>query len=210
MRKINILMICLCISGCGENYYIREANYYSQLGDYEKSIMYFDKAIECNPYNADTYMLKGIDVSELGNDTDAIKVFTEAIEIDHGRALAYYNRAESYMRLKQHREALDDYNSAIKILDNSLFIVDLNPFLVYADRAVAYYFLDSLGSAWKDLNFCINREQELAQCYYWSGVIRIDLGEKEKGCEDLLRAAQEGYEIDIHYREYCDCAELER
>ena len=57
--------------------------------------------------------------------------------------------------------------------------------------------------AWKDLSRCINRGKELGQCYYWSAIIRFELGDKEKGCKDMWMSAQNGYEIDEFYKEHC-------
>lgn len=221
MRKaILIMAFCFLFYGCGENYHLRRAEYFGRLGDYEKVIEQYDKALAKNPANPQSLMLKGVYTSELGGDYEAIEIYTKAIEIDPRRALIYYNRAESYMKLEEYQEALSDYNSALKILcgDESDFIrleggvhndffsvTDLDPYLIYADRAIAYYFLDSMELAWNDLNLCISRGKELGQCYYWRGVVYFSRGHEKEGCEDMLRSMHEGYEIDPFYKEYCSC-----
>lgn len=219
-RLILYLVLCLTLSGCGESYYIKQANHYYNQGDYEKAIENFDKALIRNPENYDVYIDKGLAFLELGDNKNAIKTFTEAISISPKEAYAYDCRAESYMRLEKYQEALDDYNDALGLLighegdvlrfwgsvHNDFFsIVEVDPYKVYADRAVACYFLGNIELAWKDLNLCIGKGKELAQCYYWRGLIYLERGHKKEACEDLLKSAQLGESLaEELYREYCN------
>lgn len=206
---------------CDENYYIKKANQYEQHGEHEKAIEYFDKALTQNSENYDVYIDKGLITSDLGKDLEAISIFTKAIEISPKKGYAYYCRAESYMRLEKYEEAINDYNSALNIVvgnddklrkpiegvhNDFVSVADIEPYSIYADRGVAYYFLDSLELAWKDLNLCINNSKELAQCYYWRGIIYHKRGHENEGCKDLFISSQMGYqEATSFYQKYCEC-----
>lgn len=231
MNKIVLfILVWLCLSGCSEDYYIREANRYCRLGELEKAIECYDKALARNPDNYNIYIDKGITLGDImANEIGAVKVFSEAINRFPLKADAYYYRAESYMRMEKYKKALMDYNSTLKIVVgnennpiqikgvyneffHSDFVTDSNidPYTVYADRAIAYYYLDSIKPAWGDLNFCISKNRELAQCYYWRAFVYFKLNETYAACEDLKRSASLGYsEALVDYKKYCSCDTIE-
>lgn len=229
MNKIILFIAaCLCLSGCSEEYYIREANRYCELGEFEKAIVCYDKALEKNPDNYDMYIDKGITYSDMKKEEEAVKIFSEAIKRFPERAYAYGCRAESYMRMEKYKEALEDYNSTLEIVvgtvDNPVrFRIrgvyneffhttfsgpddNIDPYTVYADRAVAYYYLDSIMPAWIDLNFCISRSKELAMCYYWRAFVYFKINKTHDACDDLKKAASLGNKDALdYYKKYCDC-----
>ncbi|MCC8170979.1 MAG: tetratricopeptide repeat protein [Parabacteroides sp.] len=224
-RIVLFIAACLCLSGCSEGYYIREANRYCELGQLEKAIVYYDKALAKNPENYDVYIDKGLTYSDMAKEEEAVEIFSEAIKRVPGRAYAYYCRAESYMVMEKYEEALEDYNSTLKRVvgtGNELVRVkgvcneffhttffepgdNIDPYTVYADRAVAYYYLDSLNLAWHDLNVCIGRSKELAQCYYWSAFIRFRSRDTLAACADLKKAVSLGYDGAFADYKKCGC-----
>lgn len=213
--------------GCSEDYYLREANRYCELGEFEKAITCYDKALAKNPDNYNVYIDKGITLGDMmTKEEEAVNIFSEAIKRFPGKAYAYYCRAESYMRMGKYENALEDYNSTLKIavgsgnvpvrikgVDNEFFHYDfgyddddIDPYTVYSDRAIAYYYLDSIMPAWIDLNFCISKSKELAQSYYWRAFIYLKMHKTHDACNDLKKAASLGYsEALVDYKRYCGC-----
>ena len=148
---------------------------------------------------------------------EAVKTFSEAIKRFPGMAYAYGGRAQSYMGLEKYEKALEDYNSALKIVaerENDLIRLggasltddNVDPYAIYADRAVAYYYLDSIKPAWIDLNYCISNSKYLAQCYYWRAYVYFMVDDTRAACDDLKKAASLGYtQASIDYKKNCDC-----
>ena len=226
MNKIILfLTACLCFCSCNEDYYINKANRYCELGEFEKAIECYDKVLELNPDNYDMYIDKAITYSDMKKEEEAVKIYSEAIKRFPERAYAYNCRAESYMRLKEYEKALEDYNSTLKIIvgnGNELFRLaggvyneffhinnpddNIDPYTVYADRAVAYYYLDSIKPAWIDLNYCISRSKELGQCYYWRAYVYFRVNDIRAACDDLKKSASLGYtQASLDYKKNCDC-----
>lgn len=216
------LSLCLLIYGCSDGYYIKVADRYIERGEYERAVKNLDRVLSNNPNSYDALLNKGICISELGNNIGAIDYFSKAASISPDNPLVYYNKAESYMRLERYAEALDDYNEALKLVvgnpndylsitpttNDFVTVATIDLYLLYADRAVAYYFLGRTKLAFQDLNLCIEKSQQLAQCYYWRGHIYLDNKMKEEGCEDLRKAVDMGYEnAKTSYRNLCDCTQ---
>lgn len=228
IKLILFIVACLYLSGCSENYYIREANQYCEQGEFEKAIECYDKALEINPENYDIYIDKGITYSDMKKEDKAVITFSETINRFPLKAYAYLCRAKSYMRLEKYEKALKDYNSTLKILVgdgkdpfplrikgvyNAYLNIDfseiddsLDPYEVYADRAIAYYYLDSIKAAWIDLNFCIYNSKELPQCYCWRGFVNFKLkGQRHAAWDDLKKAASLGNSYALDYlKKYYD------
>lgn len=221
-KNIILIIFSLLLIGCSEDYYIEQGLYHCRYKEYQKAIKYFDKAIKRNPKSYYAYTYKGIIVSELGDDETAIEINTRAINVSPDKELAYYCRAESYMRLERYSEALSDYNSALRIMvgdgnspfisvrsvQNSIFSIapHVDIYDLYVDRAAANYFLGNLKSAWEDLNLCIYKGQKLAQCYYWAGMIYAEAGYMQKACEGWQKSASLGETLaEELYKEHCDC-----
>lgn len=227
MNKIILfILVWLYLSSCSEDYYIKEANRYCSIGELEKAIECYDKALTTNPDNYNVYIDKGITLGDgMANEIEAVKAFSEAINRFPLKADAYYYRAESYMRMEMYKKALNDYNCTLKIVvgnegfpiriigvNNEFFHFDfgsddsIDPYKVYADRAIAYYYLDSIKPAWIDLNFCISDSRELAQCYYWRAFVYFKLNKTYAACDDLKKSASLGYnEALVDYKKYCNC-----
>lgn len=231
MTKIILFAVaCLYLSGCREDpdFYIRAAYSYSELGEFEKAIGCFDKALAQNPENYNIYIDKGITLREMmKKEEEALKIFTETIEHFPSRAYAYYCRAESYMRIEKYDKALEDYNSTINIIiknrnnpfrltggayndylqkDFSDPDADIDPHEVYANRGVAYFYLDSIIPAWIDLNFCISKSKQLAHCYFWRAFLNLRINKKSAACDDLKKAIALGYDgALVEYNRFCGC-----
>ena len=116
---------------------------------YIKAIEDFTKAIELNPYRADTYfnrglVYQGLEQYALGLEqyTNAIEDFTKAIELYPDRADAYFNRGLVYQDLEQYIKAINDYTKAIR----------LNPYdtATYNNRGYSYYNLGQYEEALKN------------------------------------------------------------
>ena len=89
---------------------------YYNVKNYEKSLEWFDKALEIDP--TFTYALhnKGLALSELKRDEEAIKWYDKALEIDPTFAKALYNKGLALSGLNRNQEALEWFDKALEEL----------------------------------------------------------------------------------------------
>lgn len=81
--------------------YNNRGNAYAKLGQKERVIQDYNKAIELNPSNYMAYSNRGVAYAKLGQYDRAIQNFNKAIEINPNYAEAYYNRGQTYLNYKK-------------------------------------------------------------------------------------------------------------
>jgi tetratricopeptide (TPR) repeat protein len=64
---------------------------FDKLGEYDKAIQDYSKAIQIDPMNAFAYYNKGISLDRKGDYKLAIESFTSAIEIEPNKSDFYHN-----------------------------------------------------------------------------------------------------------------------
>lgn len=228
MKRIFYLIISVFIlfscSNKAERYF-RQAELLEAEDKLDEAISYLDMAIVEDSMYLPAYINRAVDKSILGNYSEAIADYTKAIEIDSTFILAFLNRGKNKCRQNYYLSAIEDYNTALRLkeyddklyqgayisihLDESFFgnnneriPIPWNepsiPEILY-ERAIAYYYIDSLQLALNDFNVCIrigNKAETSAEtsfywvgdCYYWRGFILLG-SEKEQACKDFQRAA---------------------
>ena len=168
-----IFLILTIIIGCATTEEIKGTNpvellkqgvVFGKKGQYNRSIAYFNKAIELNPRYAEAYNNRGIAYKNKGQYDKAISDFNMAIEINPRYAKAYHNRGLTYAKNKgQNDKAISDFNKTI----------ELNPryAMAYNGRGVIRYIQGEYDSACSDFR----KACDLGICkgLYWI---------KKKGC----------------------------
>ena len=97
-------------------------------------------------------------------------------------AVAYYNRGNAYVKLKESERAMEDYSKAI----------ELNPNLAeaYNNRGNGYYELKESERAIEDYSRAIELNPNLAKVYYNRGVAYGEQKEYERAIEDYNKAIE--------------------
>jgi tetratricopeptide (TPR) repeat protein len=169
------------------------------------------------------YYNNGCDKVLKKNYTGAIADFSEAIKCDSGFIQAYENRGVAKFYLQDHKGAIADYNKALEINPNDYntygrrgwaklnlrdcigAIADFNKALegnqddaqYYNIRGQAKYQLQDYKGAIDDYNAVIKSrisgKYQKSEAFYWRGLVKIDMGQKESGCLDLREAGKLGY-----------------
>ncbi len=169
---------------------------YIDVGEYEKAIEYFDKAIELNPNYPTAFYSRGIAYMNLGQYERAIEEFNEAITHDPNYVVAYYNRGVAYAFLNQYERAIEDYNKALELNPN---YETLDPiYEAYYNRGVAYAFLKQYERAIEDFNKAIELNPNYAIAYYSRGIAYMNLSQYERAIEDHNKAIT----LDPNYEAY--------
>ncbi|NKQ38425.1 MAG: tetratricopeptide repeat protein, partial [Methanosarcinales archaeon] len=96
-------------------YYFEIGNIYYKLSKYDEALMFFNKAIEINPDDAEAWYNKGVVLGELNRPDEELKAYNKAIEIKPDDAEAWYNKGVVLGKLNRPDEALKAYDKAIEI-----------------------------------------------------------------------------------------------
>lgn len=192
--------------------------YYLQK-NYNKALPYLEKSIRINP-NQYSYEIKGWSEYYTKNYTQAIRDFTNQIELDPANPTAYYNRGSAKSELKDYFGAITDYEKAINIapdfsmaynnlgwvyfqraeyskalsyLDKAIESDEKN-YVAYDSRAETKFMLKNYSGAIADCNKALELNHLLANSYLIRGRSNYRLGNKTKACEDWSQAGQFGSE----------------
>ena len=84
----------------------------SNLGHLEEALVWYDKALEANPENADAWNNKGACQHKLGRFDDAVRSFSRVLVFDKQNAAALRNMGSSLSALGQLTEALETLKKA--------------------------------------------------------------------------------------------------
>lgn len=156
---------------------------YSDIGNYERAIDYFQKVVSDEPENAAALFFLGKMHVSKKNYTQAIEFFSQIIEIDPDNALAYYEIADIYASQAKIDEAIKMYDECLSkdpsIEEASVAIASLHwvskkyeKALTYLKEALRYNktsidALQMIGDIYEDLD-----DEEQAE-EYWSKVAEI-------------------------------------
>jgi len=91
---------------------------YAELGEYDRAIEDYNKAIKLNKEYAEAYYNRGVAYVVLGKYNRAIEDFNKAIELNLDDAEAYYNRGVAYAELGEHNRAREDMLRAGNLFTN--------------------------------------------------------------------------------------------
>jgi tetratricopeptide (TPR) repeat protein len=115
----------------------RLGNIYLTLGQYERAIVVYRRAIELNPGSALPWNSLGDVYSDLGQPEAAMTAYRQAIEIDPNYAWPYNNLGVVHEKLGQYEQAITLYQQIIARHPNNL------------DEAISW---NNLGNAYNALN----------------------------------------------------------
>ena len=96
-----------------------------------------------NNLSATEWFERGYKLGKSGNNSDAVKAFSKAIELNPRYAKAYYNRGVVYGKLGNDQQAIKDYNKAIEL--------DPRDASAYGNRGVSYHNLGNDQQAIADI-----------------------------------------------------------
>ncbi|MCF8297417.1 MAG: hypothetical protein K9J13_07750 [Saprospiraceae bacterium] len=221
MKQILFILTVIILTSCdfkSSADYNSEAEKLEQDGKYKEAISLLNKALEKDPRNIYALINRGVDKSILEDYRGAIIDYSTIIEIDSANTLAYLNRGKNKKRLDDFQGAIEDFEKAIKTkgceqiyfnsVENSFvetgFEFDVKMEEIRYERGIARYYIDSLQTAFKDFDFCIQKNFELSESYYWRGVIYLAYDMKTEACEDLKISSELGDKNAIELMEkYC-------
>lgn len=159
----------------------------TELGDFNGSLVYFDKSIARNPKYDIAYYNRGRSRAQLGRYADAIADYSTAIKLNPRDANAYYNMAFAKTQLKDYSGAVSDYEASLKI---SPYDAD-----TYNNIGnIKAEFLKDFSGSIKMYDQAISLRPQNALAYANRGNSKMMLKDRNGACEDWRYAARMGYE----------------
>jgi Flp pilus assembly protein TadD len=191
-----------------------------QAGYWQNSITLFDHVLNVTRNNWLISNNRGLAYKNLGDYTQAIKDFDEAIRIKPEYAEAYYNRGLAHKALGNTGQAIADYSQAIRFKPNlaeaynnrgnaygesgdcNLALSDFNAALqinpsfaeAFMNRGNAYNCLGNYQQAIEDYGRAIEKKPDYAASYYNRAVAYSKMGNGKRAILDLKTAAGLGDE----------------
>ena len=141
--------------------------------NYKLAVENFDKAIELDANNAESYFLRGDAQSRLKNFSAAVEDFTKALEMKPAEKI-YKKRGEVYLEIFENEKAIEDFN---KVLEFSAENVG-----AYKGLAIAFANLKNKKLALENFDKFVELSGE-ENFYQELGEIYFALGEYEKAVE---------------------------
>lgn len=120
---------------------------------------------------------KGLEYLNTGNNDEAIRYFTKAIEINPNDAVSYNKRSDAYIRENNYDQAILDSTKAIEI----------NPKYsdAYCNRGFAYENKGNFNKAILDYNKAIEINPKDANAYFFRGIFYSKRGNRDKATADF-------------------------
>lgn len=160
---------------------------------------------------------EGWNVYYTGDFSGAIKIFSEAIELNPENALAYYGRAYAYDDLKNYQQVIEDCTKAVQFKSTRLVdaynnrgeayrksgnynqaiadynkALELNPnyFRAYNNRGIAYRSLGNYTQAFADYAKAIELKPDYAIAYYNRGFAHMQQKNYQQAISDFDKYVQ--------------------
>jgi len=160
--------------------YSNRANVYLGMGEYERAVHDYDRAIALDSNFTLAYYNRGVAYMQAGNFDQALNDYTRTIELNPAYAPAYKNRGLCRARKQDFAGAVVDYNKAIELAPDDG--------TVYNHRANAYYHLKAYLEAVGDFDRAIQHDPQYAPAYLNRGLAYASLDEYQQAIADYNQA----------------------
>ena len=97
--------------------------YFTFQGLVKNNQSYYDTALALNPNFSYSYYMKFRNLKTDDDDSNKIKLLNKAILLNNKMYRFYYHRARTFMLQRSYRNALEDYNEALYLKPNEIFLL---------------------------------------------------------------------------------------
>lgn len=154
-------------------------NVLGELGNYSKAIKACDQAIKINPQPLQ-YILRGETLTTIGDTTQAIKDYNEALRLQPDNPFAYRRRGIAKSSEENYQGALEDLNKAIILQPDNGY--------AYVDRGTVYAMMGNRKAFTKDFETALRLEPDSPAIYNKRGIAHCILQDDKGAIEDYTAA----------------------
>lgn len=154
-------------------------NVLGELGNYPAAIKACDQAIKFNPQPLQ-YILRGEIRISMGDTTEAIKDFNEALRLQPDNPFAYRQRGIARSSEENYQEALEDLNKAITLQPDNAY--------AYVDRGIVHAHMGNRKAFIEDFDRALRLEPDSASIYNKRATARYNLQDDKGAIEDYTAA----------------------
>ncbi len=172
------------------NYHHRAAIYLN-MGEYDKAILEYNKALELDPAHTPAYYDRGLAFAQRQQYAEALADFSQVLALNPRHADALYNRGLVYARQNAFAEALADY-------DQALVLHPQDP-LIFNSRGNVHYNTKDYARAIADYDQAIQHDATYADAYLNRGLAHAALEEYQRAIADYNQALALNPESAIAY-----------
>lgn len=209
MKYALILTGFLVILSCSRDREIllQKAMELDSLERFHEAIVIYDELLEQDSTNASILVARAYDKALIGDRDGEIQDLMRAVSVGPDHALPMFELGIIYGDLGQYVESIEWFNKAINVKSYGSITVDWadNPFLdrkrhlldvkmveIILERGIVYYKADSVRKAYSDLSYCIEKNHELKDSYYYRGRTYLKSNMLKEACEDMKMAEMYG------------------
>lgn len=188
MKHPLFMSVCFAISvlvGCVSDGVEYTKDYVDSDNVLEQSDSAADKLQQSQYYFELGLKMAVLDKDTIGDWEGALKQLNKAIELQPEFQKAFHYRAIIQSDLQRYDDAMENINHALELDGNAI-----ESFFV---RAGLFANKGNFSSAMKDIDAIILLDADNGRAYDRRGYLKIELGDKGGGCQDLKKARELGY-----------------
>jgi tetratricopeptide (TPR) repeat protein len=168
--------------------------------DFIAALADFTKAIKLDSSFIQAWENRGVTKFYLEDYAGALLDYNQALKINPDDYKTYGRRAWAKFNMEDLRGAIDDFSKAIE--------GNVNAADYHIGRGKAKFKLKDYKGAMADFNkvvrFLYGDRNQRKEAFFWRGITKIDLGQRQSGCLDLSKSRKMGYDKAYEvYEVYC-------
>ena len=198
--------------------YTNLGSVYQKMGQYDKAMENFDKALSLDQGDYLAYLNRGSIFDKLGRLDNAIESYNKAIMLHPNAYEAYFNRGLTYSKIGNLPRAIEDFQKAIalnpneyraynnigvlysdggmydKAIESFSRCVEINPdyAIAYNNRGLNYSFIDRYDRAIEDFTAAIRLDPNNDSAYFNRANMYLRTGRRVQAEADYRRACELG------------------
>ncbi|KAM3130098.1 hypothetical protein pb186bvf_017804 [Paramecium bursaria] len=139
----------------------RQGVAHEKLNQYQEAIGMYDKVLNIDPKNVDSYFNKGVALGGLNKFQEEIEMYDKAISIDPKHIQSYFNKGYALGKQKQFNEEINMYNKTLEM--------DPRHVDSYFNKGIAFESLNQLQESIKMHDIVIQMNNKHINSYFRKG-----------------------------------------
>ena len=152
--------------------------------DLSGALIEVNRSIALNPYNSNSYNLRGLIEYQKGNINDSLKDYTRAITLNPNNKFFYINRINILKDKNLNNQLSKDYDKILELDSNLNYIL--------LERGIHNLKLRKYQQALSDINRYIISSKNNSTAYRNRGILYLNQGDFDLACSDFEKSIKLG------------------